>query len=105
MALVGRVPQVSRPLKVFDDDRRKKILQLANLVIQIDGTDAGARTVRYLLEISNRRPTQEPLPVLPWVSTRSHGEFDALVNLDLGSHSIGMVIPQMAFQARFNRRR
>ena len=105
MELLGDVPQVPRPLKTFDTDRRKKLVLLANLILSNENTESAARTVRYLLDLTTPNPVPDPVPPLRWLSTRSHGEFDALINLDVGGSAVGRIIPQMQFTARMNRRR
>ena len=97
------VPQIARPLKQFDDDRRKKLLQLAQLVMSTEPTESSQRTVRYLLSLVQSNPVPEPVPPLGWISTKRPGEFDGLINLDLGAPTVGRVIPQMQFTVRIRR--
>lgn len=105
MGLVGDIPHIARPLKSFDNDRRKKFLQLAMLLLQTEDNASTQRTVQYMIALSNPNAPAEPVPALPWLSVRCDSEFDALVSLDPGQSLIGKVIPQMQFSARMQRRR
>ena len=103
--LLAVIPQVPRPLKEYDVDRRKKLLQLADLVLKTQGNQCAARTVRYLVSLTNINAVPEAVAPLPWISTRCPGEFDELINLAVGSSVVSRVIPQMEFCARIGRRR
>ena len=103
MHYLSEVPQVARPLKVFGNDRRQKLVQLADLVLKTQGNVMAGRTVRYLLSLVD--VDAEPNPVIPleWLSQRTPGEFDGLINLNLGQKVIGRILPQMEFCARIQR--
>ena len=100
LAMLGSVPTVPRALKQFEAHRRKKLLALAELLIDTDPTESSKRTARYLLSICDSSLEPEPLPPIHWVSTQSPGEFDGLARLDLGGATAGRLMPQMKFVAR-----
>lgn len=104
-ALLGDFPREPRPLKVFDQDRRAKLLQLATLLLQTEAYASSERTVKYLVGLSQGNPCAEPLPALPWISAVTSGDCDALINLNVGEQPVlDKIIPQMRFNARFHRR-
>lgn len=105
MEMVGAFPQVPRALKLFDDVRRQKLLALADLVLESNPIQSTERTVEFLMQICDVRAVPDPVPALPWLSQRTAGEFDSLLQLDLGHATIGRVIPQMQFTAKIHRRR
>lgn len=105
-ALLGEIPRTPRPLKVFDSERRKKLLQLADLLLKTEATASTERSVNYLLALSDARASPEALPALPWVSARTHSDCHDLITLNLGKQPVlDKILPQMRFQARMNRRR
>ena len=104
MERLGSVPQVPRPWKLFDTDRRQKLLQLATLLLKMNANESTGRTVRYLLDLCNPAAQPPSVPAFPWISSRDRGEFDALIDLDMGGLAMGRMIPQMQFVARLSRR-
>ena len=105
MDLLGDIPEEARPLKVFDKERRQKLMQLAALLLQTEDNESTERTVKYLMDLCNVDKVPDPGPPLPWLSVRSQGEFDALIKFDPGQPLMGKVIPQMYFTARMQKRR
>ena len=103
MRILGDFPKEPRPLKVFDKDRRKKLLALANVLLGQDSYASTARTVEYLLRLCQQDVQQGPLAELRWLGERCSDEFSALINLDVRSKPVAAVIPQMRFTARFLR--
>lgn len=98
------VPQIPRELKTFDPERRQKLIQLADLVLSSQNDQSALRTVRYLLGLVNINAVPDPVPPLPWLSTRCRSEFDDLIDLDVTNSVVGRIIPQMEFTARIQRR-
>lgn len=103
MRILGDFPKEPRPLKVFDKDRRKKLLALANVLLTQDSYASTARAAQYLLSLCKQDVQQGPLTELRWLGERCCDEFHALVNLDVHSKPVAAVIPQMRFTARFLR--
>ena len=103
MELLGGVSNVPRPFRNFDTERCTKLLQLANLLLDIDQSEATRRTVNYLIRItSDERPAA--VPRLPWLEERVFGDIDALAMFDPNSTHPGQrLIPQMRFRARLGR--
>lgn len=56
MAILGSVPQTPRPLKAFDQDRTKKLLSLAQILLEAHPNDG--RSVQYLIRITQRDSRQ-----------------------------------------------
>lgn len=106
MALMGDIPMIPRPLKVFDADRRKKLLDLANFLLQGQPVESTERTVRFLVRMANVSHTSEPVPVLDWLSNKVRTDFDVLADWD-PNHCAPMqrLLPQMRFTARLQRNR
>lgn len=101
---LSAVPQVPRPLKTYDADRRQKLLQLARLVLDTQQDESAARTVKYLVSLTDANPVPNSVPPLNWISQRRPGEFDGLITLKL-NRGIGRIVPQMEFCARIQRPR
>ena len=105
MRLMGDIPQIARPLKVFDSDRVKKLLSLAQLLLETQPSEGTARSVQFLMRISEQNPHVEPVPPLRWLCLHTPTEFDALVTLDPQHLApITRLIPQMRFSAHLRRR-
>lgn len=105
VGILGAVLQVPRPLKEFDQERTKKLLSLAQLLLETQPVQSTARSVQYLMRICQRNPELEPVPPLAWLCSHSPSGFDALVTLD-PTHlaPITRLIPQMRFSAHLRRR-
>lgn len=104
MRYLTNIPLVPRPLKLLDLDRCKKLLQLAQVLLQVDPTVSSERTATYLVELTNQNPEVDPLPELHWISTRDPSDFDALAAFEVNrSKPIQALMPQMRFSARLGR--
>ena len=105
VALLGTFPSVGRALKVFDQERRKKLLSLADFLLKSNPVESTARTVNFLVKISQPHHEPEPLLELPWLSRRLQSDFDALANWDPNnSQPVRQLLPQMRFVAKIGRR-
>ena len=106
MNILTEIPRVPRPLKVFDADRVKKLLQLAGILLDIAPTESTQRTIRYFIKLCDSNQEPDELPALRWISTRVPGEYDALEQLDLSNcRPAERLMPQMRFMARLGRPR
>lgn len=106
MALVGDLPQIPRDLKSFDADRTKKLLSLAQKLLEGLPVESTARSVEYLMRITRRDIPLDPVPPLDWVCQHNPAEFDELCRLDPARlKPITRLVPQMRFVARLQRRR
>lgn len=104
MRYLTNIPLVPRPLKLLDLDRCKKLLQLAQVLLQVNPTVSSERTATYLVELTNQNPEVDPLPELHWISTRDPSDFDALAAFEVNrSKPIQALMPQMRFSARLGR--
>ena len=105
LGLLGAIPMVPRSLKVFDEDRRKKLLDLATFLMESDPVESTERTVKFLLKMCDRHAVPDPVSTLPWQSTRVRSDIDLLQAFD-PNHCKPMqrLLPQMRFNARLHRR-
>ena len=102
MNILLEVPTVPRPFKMMDQERKLKLLALADTLLETVQDESTQRTVQYLLKLCT--PCEpDPLPTLNWVSERVPNEFDPLENLRC--RPAERLIPQMRFVARLARRR
>lgn len=106
MRMLGAFPETPRPLRAFDQDRVKKLLALAQILLDTQATESTEKSVEYLLRICQTNPPLKPVPQLPWLSVRTPSDFDRLVDLD-PTHlaPIQRLMPQMRFSANLGRRR
>lgn len=106
MPLVGPIPTDARPLKVFEEDRRKKLLALADYLLRNNPVESTYRTVKFLLKIASREHEAEELPELPWISSPARSDLDRLSEFDVNScPAFRRLLPQMRFSARLARNR
>ena len=106
MDLLGEIPQVPRPFRSFDAERRLKLLQLARVILESNPCEATQRTVQYLMKITDPTAVPEGVPNLPWHSSRTFGDMDALLMFDPNrAHPAHRLLPQMRFRARLGRLR
>ena len=105
LRLLADIPVVARPFKTLDQDRRKKLLQLADLLLKSNSFTSTGRTVQYLLGLCDVNACPGPLADLDWLREGAPDPFDALAHVNFGSKPLGAVIPQMRFQAWFRRAR
>lgn len=105
MDLLGEIPQVPRPFRLFDTERRLKLLQLARVILDSNPFEATQRTVEYLMKITDTDAVPEGVPNLPWHSSRTFGDLDALSMFDpnRSHHPAHQLLPQMRFRARLGR--
>ena len=97
---------VSRPLKVFDSDRRKKMLDLAKFLLETNPVESTERTVRFLVKLAGTNPLPDPVPSLQWQSRKFRSDMDILADWDPNHcRSLQHILPQMRFAARLGRRR
>ena len=101
MDILNEVPQVPRPFKTFDQDRKLKLMQLASTLLEVTPNESTRRTVEYLVKICSDLPPSMP-PRLIWIEERALNEFDELERLD-ACHSVQRLLPQMRFVARLQR--
>ncbi len=95
---------IPRPLKQFDEDRRKKLLQLAFVLLDTAPQESTGRTVNYFLKLCDRDAVPDPVPQLLWIEERVSGDFDALDMLDTNNcRPMERLMPQMRFVARLGR--
>lgn len=67
MGILTTIPTIPRPLRSFDLDRCKKLVQLASLLIASVPTASTERTVNYLLKLCNQNPAAAVDPLPDWV--------------------------------------
>lgn len=104
MRLYDDIPRVARPLKCYDVDRRKKLLQLAEILVDLLPSETTRRTAQYLMLLTDLHAVPGPLAPLVWISTRVPSHFDALEQLDLlQSRPIVKLMPQMRLSAKLHR--
>ena len=101
MERLGPIP-CARPLRQFDWERRRKLLALAQLLVESTAYESTERTVDWLISLC-QDGDPEPAPDLEWLEHRMNDDFDALSNLDIGSRSMTKLVPQMRFTARMLR--
>lgn len=101
MDILNEVPQVPRPFKMFDQDRKLKLMQLASTLLEVTPNESTQRTVKYLVKICSDLPPSMP-PRLLWIGEKALNEFDELERLDV-CHSMQRLLPQMRFVARLQR--
>lgn len=105
MDLLGEIPDVPRPFRMFDMDRRMKLLQLAQMLLETNQFEATQRTVEYLIKITDVTALPAGVPFLPWPSSRTISDLDRLSMFDPNScHPAHRLLPQMRFRARIARR-
>ena len=106
MQILTEIPQVPRPLRFFDVDRMKKLMQLASLLLEVSPTESTQRTVTYFLSLCDTAAEPDQLPELRWISERVLDEHHALEQLDLSKCRPAVrLMPQMRFTARLGRPR
>ena len=104
MRLYEDIPRVARPLKCYDVDRRKKLLQLAEIMVDLLPSETTRRTVQYLVHLTDLHAAPGPLAPLHWISARVPSHFDALEQLDLlESRPMVKLMPQMRLSAKLHR--
>lgn len=105
MDLMPPLPQIPRPVRPYDLERRLKLLNLADALLEAEPTEASRRTVRYMCRLAEVDVEPAPLPRLSWILERSTDEFDALLRFDGSSigNMMSQLIPQMRFSAKFRR--
>ena len=101
MDILNEVPQVPRPFKIFDQDRKLKLMQLASTLLDVTPNESTQRTVAYLVKLCSDSPPSIP-PRLVWIEEKARNEFDELERLDM-CHSMQRLLPQMRFVARLQR--
>lgn len=102
---LGRIPVVPRPMKVFDTDWRKKLLDLASFLVATNPVESTERTVKFLILIAGTDHVPDPVPFLEWQSTRFRSDVDLLSEFDPNHcKPIQRLLPQMRFTARLHRR-
>lgn len=70
MRIMNEVPHLPRPLKNFDSERIKKLMQLASALLDTNPVESTQRTVQYFMKISNTGAVPDPVPALRWVTQR-----------------------------------
>lgn len=104
MGLLPPLPQEPRPVRCFDVERRKKLLALADTLLNTDATESTGRTVRYLCKLAAAHAEPAPLPRLTWLLNRTVDEYDALISFDASSiRHMQHIVPQMRFAALFKK--
>ena len=101
MERLGPIPG-ARDLRQLDWERRRKLLALAQLLVEATVYESTQRTVDWLISLCEDRDP-EPVPYLDWLEQRTNDDFDALSKLDIGSRSMTKLVPQMRFTARMLR--
>ena len=106
MNILGPIPNRPRPLRVFDAERRKKLLSLAHFLLNNNPVESTERTVKFLLTLAQADQHSEEVPHLPWLSTVHRSDFDLLSDWDPNQcKAVRQLLPQMRFAARLARRR
>lgn len=96
--ILDQAPLISRPLRLPDNNKIKKYIDLANLLTRRFPTDSSGRAVDFLLELVTNQ-TPGPLPDLPWFTRATPAD---QIRIGLPS-AIARVAPAMRFEARLGR--
>ena len=93
--ILGSAPGAARPLKKADGDKRKKYLELSQVILNRFPSTSNGRGVQFLMDICTKT---DPGPLYPIPFYTSLGQNDLIV---IGSNPVlARVAPTVRFEAR-----